>query len=222
MNSPKYASYHRWYSTLLSTLFLGIIVSIALYGERFRFWEFPYSGLGATKTVNGYANPKAMLVFATDMICIGIILLIISIVSGSDRALPYRRLRTIFAASGGFGAFVATFPHDIYPTQHILGSAFLVGSLWVLAVFLIIDISRSISSTIALRFHFLLHMTVVSYAIAYVANVLSKQIFQKIAVFGLSVVLLGTSRLLWKFADQSADTVGGELEAIDSIDSAPV
>ena len=220
MSGPRYLAYYRWYATLLSVLFIGFIIAILLYGEPFRFWEFHYSGLGATKTVNGHVNSAAMVVFITDMICIGIILTIIAAVSGSDRKLPHRGIRTIFAGTGAFGAFVATFPHDIYPTQHIFGSAFLVGSLWVLAVFLIVDISRSLSSNVALRFHLLLHITVVSYAVAYVANAVSKQFFQKFAVFGLSAVLLGASRMLWKSNGRAVPTP--EVESIDSIDSAPV
>ena len=205
MSVARYEAYFRLYAVLFFVLFLGFFIAMMVFGEAYRFWQYPYSDLGATETANGYPNRVSVIVFVTDMFCIGIILAVISVVSSRDRLLPHRGVRSVFAASGAFGAFVATFPHNLYPIQHTLGSAFLVGSLWVLSVFAIVDVGTLVSGIAARWLHAVLHITVISYAINYVLDTLIKQVFQKFAVFGLCAVLLSAFRMLARTARRDAE-----------------
>ena len=110
----------------------------------------------------------------------------------------------MFSWVAALGFFIATFPHDIFSAQHTIGSAFMVGSLWFLAVFFLDDIRLSEGSGVAFRYHAVLQLTVVSYAIGYCIDSPIKQILQKIAVFGLSYVLLASTNVLCR-CDKSAE-----------------
>ncbi len=217
MPEARYEIYLREYTWLFAVYIGGSLLAILLYGETFVFFEYPLSGLGATETVNGFPNRPAMLVFVADMIVVGILLVIISVTTARDRTLNNRGLRSVLAATGGFGAFIATFPHNVFPVQHTLGSAFLVGSLWLLAVFFIRDAGALVSTQKAVWLHLLLHVTVISYAIAYTYSAASKQVFQKLAIAGLCAALLASIRTLCKAArpaqvesDGSAEEYGAE------------
>ena len=195
-DTPRYERHHRLYTVLLVQILGGFHFATLFYGERFRFWHHPYSGLGATVTENELPNRSAAVVFDTVLVCIALILIVIAIAAARDRRLPHRGVRTVFSSAASFGALIATYPHNLYPVQHALGSAFLVGSLWMLSNFFIYDVAKRGSLGTARWLAVILHTTVVSYAIAYVINADSKQIFQKFAVFGLCGVLYGATRIL--------------------------
>ena len=50
----NYALHYRLYRLLFFLIIIGLHFIALFYGERFRFWHDPYSGLGATVTENGF------------------------------------------------------------------------------------------------------------------------------------------------------------------------
>ena len=177
------------FTLFFSVLVGGFALGMALYGEPFDLWEDPFSELGATLTPNGYENNAAMIVFVGDMIICGILLIIIAAAFGKDSRVPNRGVRVIFASAAAFGAFVATFPHNLFDLQHKLGSGFLVGSVWVLAIAFLVDASKRGSHKYVVFLHCILHGTVLAYAFAFFVDADSKQLFQKLAIAGLSLVI---------------------------------
>ena len=134
--------------------------------------------------------------FDTVLVGVACNLVAISVACMRDKALPIRGVRSVFASIGAVGALIAIYPHNIYEVQHSVGSGFFVGSLWFLSVFLIHDVAKRISQTASRWLHVLLHTTVISYAIAWVLDLESRQVFQKFAVIGLCVTLLLATRIL--------------------------
>ena len=92
-----YRKYRIWFTTFLVELLGGYCIAMGLYGEPFVFFEYPFSGLGATKTVNGFDNHAAMVVFVGTMIVTGILFVAISIVYIRDRRIPFRGLRIVIS-----------------------------------------------------------------------------------------------------------------------------
>ena len=184
-----YRKYRIWFTTFLVVLLGGFCVGMWLYGEPFVFFEYPFSGLGATKTVNGFENHASMVVFVGTMIATGIIFIAVSIVLVRDRAIPFRGLRIVISLTAAFGAFISTFPHDLFDLQHKLGAGFFVGSVWLTAVFFLVDAVNVISRRLIVALHLVLHVTVLAYAIAFMVDSPTKQFFQKFAVMGLGLAI---------------------------------
>ena len=185
-----YRRYRTRYGVFLLVLLGGYGVAILTYGEPFLLWQHPFSGLGASETPGGFLNYTSMVVFVTDMTLCGIILLNIMAVYIRDREITYRSFRIVFSAIGALGAFIATFPHNIFDVQHMVGSGFFVGSLWVIAVLFITDVRARVSINYSNMLHVILHTTVLSYAITYVFGADSKQVFQKFATVGLALGIM--------------------------------
>ena len=182
--------YKVWFSVFLGVLLGGYGIAILAYAEPFLFWQYPFSGLGASETPGGFRNNLSMVIFVTDMTVCGIILLCIMTAFIKDREMPFRSNRIAFAAIGALGAFIATFPHNLFDVQHKVGSGFFVGSLWVLAVLFITDVRILVFRAYSNVLHVILHTTVVAYAITFVIDANSKQVFQKFATVGLAAGIL--------------------------------
>lgn len=187
--STDYRKYRFWFSLFLTILLGGFAVGMLTYGDPFRFWLDPFSGLGATETPTGNDNHVSMVIFVGDMIITGILFVRITVLFARDRDVPFRGARIIFSICAAFGAFIATFPHNIFDIQHKLGSGFLVGGVWFLSIFFIIDAGAVASRKFQFALHALLHSTVLAYAISFFLNSDTKHTFQKFAIAGMAIAI---------------------------------
>ena len=206
-----YPRYRFGFTVLFAVLLFGLFWAALVFGEPFLFWVFPLSDLGATVTENGFENGRSVVIFASDMIACAVVMSVIGVFFLRDRGVRHRSLRVTFSFTCALGFLIAAFPHDIFSAQHTFGSAFMVGSLWFHSVLFLEDIRFYRGRAASLRHHFVLQSTVLSYAVAYVLDAPIKQVLQKFAVLGLSVVLLSSTNALSKLSE--------ELDALGDLDN---
>lgn len=178
---------------LVSLLILANAVLMAtaalVYPERFRFWEYPLSELGAYRTMNGTQNGPSQFFFIVDMVLSGLVMALIAHRFRHRRGCPNRLLRTVLASVGAFGFWIAVLPYDLYLVNHSLGSAFVFFSLWALSVSYLAEVRTRGETGVFLLGHGVLQTTVISYAVTFLVNVPAKQAAQKLAVFGLMLIV---------------------------------
>ncbi|MBT3272177.1 MAG: hypothetical protein HN368_03405 [Spirochaetales bacterium] len=185
-----YRKYRRWFTLFVFVLIGGYLIGMAAYGEPFFFWQYPYSGLGATETINGYSNRISMTVFIADMISVGIIYFCIGIIFIRDRQIPFRVYRILFSFTASFGAIVAALPHNLFDIQHKFGSGFLAGSVWILSILFITDAAAVSTRRRTVMLHAILHIPIFGYALGFAFGSDLAHLFQKFTVTGIAIVLL--------------------------------
>ena len=166
-----------------------IPAAILTYGEPFRFWQLPLSDLGVPWTRNGQPNFVSFTLFAVNMAIGAIVMASLAVTCIRSRTVAYRRVKSGLAILASAGFVVGTVPHDPFHYVHLAGCASMVGSLWFLGNLFSLELVTSGRRRAAAATQAVLHLTVLPYAAAYFAGSDSKQVLQKIAVFGLFATL---------------------------------
>ncbi len=179
---------NRLFKKLLWTDLTTLALCMFLYAGRFHFWEDPFSLLGASATPDGCPNTLSMLFFMAGLVMSCCFAWQMSAVFRMMPFVPNARLKSHLLRMTGIGFILMTVPCDRYNGIHSTGSALVFGTLWLFTVLLLQEAKKSLHNRYLL-FQFLLQGTILPYAITYIAGAASKQVFQKIAVAGLTVVL---------------------------------
>ncbi len=179
-----------YYSIQLTAALSGIILGMIFYGEKFLFWEYPVSSLGATVTVNGYDNSTSQCIFDSGMAISGIMLILLSKdIRYTHDIVTHSTQKELLCRIGGIGFFIMLYPHNINNFIHSIGSGFAVGSLWLSSMIYLHELQEAGYKKIAPPLQFLLQGTLLPYAMTFFFNVSIKQYNQKFAVFGVILVL---------------------------------
>jgi hypothetical protein len=182
-----YRKYRIGFSLFLTVLLSGFFIGILVYNGPFNILTDPFSWLGASETEDGYDNRASMVVFAVDMVISAIIFGALAVVFVRDKNVPLRGIRVLFSILAAFGACIATFPNNYFLVQHQVGAGFLVGSIWLHAIFFIVDASRVSSKGYSAFLHVLLQSTVLTYAFTFFVDAPNRDVFQKFAIAGLAL-----------------------------------
>ena len=196
---------HTLFKKLLWTDLTTLVLCMFLYAGRFNFWNDAFSSLGASATPDGRSNALSMLLFMAGLVMSSCFVWRIGVVFRTLRFVPNARLKSYLLRMTGMGFILMMFPCNIYNGIHSAGSALVFGMLWLLSVLLLQEEKKNLRNRYLL-FQFLLQGTILPYAITYVTGAASKQIFQKIAVAGLIIVLskaLRYYRMLFMPSDRS-------------------
>lgn len=174
-----------------------IFISLAIfsYGQPFLFWQYPLSHLGATLTENGFNNMRAAYLFISDMLVSSIIMLIITYFFWQNKNIRYYAFKFYLSLFSGIGFILAAFPCNLYDPIHIAGSAITITSFWLLIIIFLQEIKKYFYYAYILL-HLLLHSTLIAYALTFILNFPSKQLFQKLAVLGLFLALMISLRIM--------------------------
>ena len=172
----------------LSAVSIIIVASMALgiifYREPFRFFEYPLSDLGATRTEHDLSNIVSMFLFDGGMLSSAVIMFSISRLFGTAQ-VEHRRLKRGLTLLSAIGFIVITFPYNINDNIHMSGDAALVGGLWGLTVLSLLEMRESIGTRRFVLLQLLLQGTILPYAAMFAIGLPIKQAFQKPAVAGL-------------------------------------
>lgn len=170
---------------LLGALQLVLLpLAMLAYGERYSLLSNAISDLGTLRTPAGETNGLSVLLFATDLTATSVVLCSYAVHIRRKSGIGHPALKADFAWIGAAGALLALAPHDAHRLVHGIGAGMLVGSLWMLANLLALEL-RDQEPAAARRIELVLQATVLPYATAFFIDADAKQLLQKLAVLGL-------------------------------------
>jgi hypothetical protein len=188
-----------YFSIQLTAALIGLILGMIFYGEKFLFWEYPFSSLGATRTIHGFDNNVSRCIFDSSMALSGIMLLLISKnIRYSREKVVHSSQKEMLCLIGGIGFIIMLYPHNINNFIHSIGSGFAVGSLWLLSIIYLHELQETKLKSMAGPLRILLQGTLLPYALTFFLNMSIKQYCQKFAVFGVIFVLRAATQLCRK------------------------
>ncbi|MCD6202578.1 MAG: hypothetical protein J7K46_12295 [Bacteroidales bacterium] len=190
---------------LLWTDLTTLVLCMLLYAGQFHFWHDAFSFLGTSVTPDHRPNTLSMLLFMAGLVMSSGFVWQMSAVFRTLPCVPNARLKSRLLQMTGIGFILMMFPCNINNGIHSTGSALVFGTLWLMTVLMLQEMKKSLRNRYLL-FQFFLQGTVLPYAITYITGAASKQIFQKIAVAGLTMVMskaLRLSRMLFMPSDSA-------------------
>lgn len=179
---------------LLITITNIVLVSFAIYfyGDKFLFWQYPFSYAGGVMTFTKLPNSLSMYIYSLDMIISGMIILALSyeFYKKSKEHKSLFKTMLCFLAGGGF--LIAGFsPDDTRHNFHVLGSALFVATLWILTTNYLFEIKEDLTKFRYYTFQLVLQIPIFAYAGLYFFNIdPASEILQKFALLGLGYTLL--------------------------------
>ncbi|MGB2963378.1 MAG: hypothetical protein WBB69_05280 [Anaerolineales bacterium] len=188
----------------LAKLYRSIVLSIALtylsgaifYADPFNFWELALSELGTTTTLTGTPNLRAALFVSLGMLISGGFLFEAGRFTMSHPTFMHYKVKCWFLYAAGLGALIAIFPNNIVHTIHSLGSAMMIGSVFILEIITLWERKPIMDSLKFNAIIILLSVSVLSYAVAFFSNAYYKQVAQKFCIINLLLVLVEGSHYL--------------------------
>lgn len=167
-----------------------VVLAIHFYPGRLLL-DDPISYLGQVKSANGLSNTISSKLYGTDMAVSGCFMFILAVYY-SKKNNPKNIFRTFVSLLGGIGFLIASVsPNDSRHEFHVLGSSFIVASLWLLATGHVYNLRNKLDSSKYLVLQLILQLPVFTYAITYFLNIdFWPSILQKFAITGLIITLL--------------------------------
>jgi hypothetical membrane protein len=185
----------RIYRSVVFCIILMYFFGAIFYADPFHFWQHALSELGTTKTLLGTPNLTSALIITTGMFITGRLLL------EAARVYRYNDFYTAHIIKSGLlyisslGAFIAISPNDLMHTIHTIGSAFLVGGIFLVSMLMVWDSRAYYSKGVIYLIMILLGIAVLLYAVTYFSGSDVKQVTQKICLISLLIILFQRSRI---------------------------
>ncbi len=177
-----------------------IFAAVLLYPGKFPVLTYPISDLGATRALNGDANTPSMLILISGMVISSILMFKAAFRLEKERARGPGRAMFFLTMLCGFGYILLTAPDDIMDTVHRWGGALTVGSLWAITIIMLEMLRSSFGIRKFIIFHYVLHVTVIIYAICFFLDLYVRDMAQKAALLALGTIWIlcvnGLSRSL--------------------------
>jgi hypothetical protein len=179
---------HNHFLIISGTLVVTYALGILAYGEPFLFFQYAISDLGATVTKHGLPNTTSRIIMTIGMLICSCLMLRIGLYQG--RNLRHQRVKRWLAVlcAAGFLFFVC--PMDINYTIHSIGAGLMIGCLYLFDNCFLLEQRNFMPALIFWLSQGILQATVLTYAAAYFANALIKQISQKLCIAGLLTISL--------------------------------
>jgi len=162
-----------------------VLGAIAVYDEPFFIWRYALSDLGALKTKYGADNIYSRYIMLVGFLLAAYLMARMSYHFFHASYLTYRNWKAVLTGLISTGFFIFLYPHDVNKGVHSFGAGLMVGGCYFFAGLLFIEIRAQITSWRFILNQFVLHVTVLSYAVAYIANMPFKQIPQKFCFLGI-------------------------------------
>lgn len=183
----------NYFNILLYSNVATILLSILLFAEDFSFWKHAVSDLGTTVLEDGKTNYKSAFIFSVGMILCGIVCVQIykALYAFSIRQ---KKLKIVLLKFTSLGYFVIVTPYNISNIIHSLGASLVFGSLYLLAVVLLLEVKDQGKKAKFVFYQVLLQATVIPYAVLFFLYLPARQSAQKFAVAGLILSLYACTR----------------------------
>jgi len=183
--------------------FIGISLAVIFYNDKFLLLSYPFSYAGDAYTYQTLSiNTLSSYIYSIDMFLSGFLMLYFSY-----RRFQYKNDKNSFwfliPFLCGAGFLIAGLsPDDIRHTFHVIGSALLVATLWLMATSYLLSIRKFVSEQQYYFWQVVLQLPVFAYAITYFAGLdFISSVLQKIAIAGLFSSLLYATYSLRKLSD---------------------
>lgn len=185
MNNTQNPSLKRYAGMIIFGNIVFLSAALVFYNGHFNFWLDPFSNLG--DTVNNVISAR---IFTAEMVWNGLIFLMLAIKFFTEKQSVFDKIKYIVCLVGSVGFFVGGFsPDDTLHTNHVVGMALAMASLWLLLNFLLFERRKAIKHSIFLWLEAFLQVPILIYASAYFAQIdPASYAFQKISLFFLCVV----------------------------------
>jgi hypothetical membrane protein len=191
----KDKSPHEFFYIMLLLDIVLMFMAGLLYSGRFQFWNYPLSYLGAYYARNGAVNSRSFLLYDTSMIINGILMLLVSYCFYFNKYLKRRMFKAVISFICGLGFIIAISPDDLAHPYHVLGSSLAVAGLWILSMTLLSDIKSDLKKYEFYLLQAILQIPIFTYAATYFLNLSYSSFVQKIAVLGLVVTLIASTKV---------------------------
>jgi hypothetical protein len=184
----------KLYSALVICIIATYGVGALFYADPFNFWKHALSELGTTITLLGTPNHKAAILVSLGMFTTARKLLELGNIHRHTPNLHYHSHKSLllFIASGG--ALIGIFPNNLFHLMHSIGSAMLIGSIYILELILIEENDQHIGPINPVLLTSLISVLVVIYTAAFFFDTPAKQSSQKICLVSLLFVLYSCTR----------------------------
>lgn len=184
-------------------LFQYLVINIAgtyllgavFYADPFHFWDHAFSELGTTFTLLGTPNLTSSVIITLGMFITGRLLLEIARTFRQDPKHLHANYKSALMYLASLGSFISIFPNNLFHNIHSIGSALIIGSIFLFDLFLLTEGLVSPKPLLAYLLFGILSLSVLSYAITYFMDVPIKQATQKICVINLLLILFQGSCL---------------------------
>ncbi len=190
-NLFSFPNRHRiqfYFLSLVAINAIFIFLSIISYGEKFIFWEYAFSRLGATTTISGLSN-YSFYFYDLGAILNGLVLLFLAHEFKQIRNKKYRFYRLLVSISA-VGAFISITPHNLLDLIHMLGSGLMIGCLWLLITLFLFELKPRLKKY---RFYFyqaILQIPILIYTLTFFSALPIRDFYQKFAVIALFISLI--------------------------------
>ena len=179
---------------LILQMVLFWIFGMHAYSEKFRFWEYAVSYLGALRTVNGHANTPSLIWFVTSMLISAWFMHRMSVLN-KNRQIVNGSIYQVLYTMGWIGSLIICCPKDISRPVHAMGAGLLVFSHVMLSLVRILAQGRLMKTHSTVTRLLLLLVPVLLYAYCWAFWIESVvQVFQKLAFAALFYVEIITTR----------------------------
>ena len=183
---------YRWIVLDILTMYL---VGAFLYADPFHFWSHALSEIGTTKTLLGTPNMPSALIVMSGMFVAARMLLKAARIYLRNNIYPnqYRKAGLLYIAS--LGAFISISPNDLFHLIHTIGSALLIGSVFLITLLMVWECREIIDPRMAYSIMSSLGITILAYTVTYFSDLEIKQAPQKLCLANLLIVLYQRSRI---------------------------
>jgi len=185
----------RIYRKIIICIILMYFLAALYYADPFYFWQHALSELGTTRTLQGTPNLASALIVTTGMFITGRLLLEGARVYRYNASYTQRYLKSGLLYCASLGAFISISPTNLLYLVHTIGSALMIGGVFLLSILIIWDSRIYYSPTLVYMSMLILGGTVLAYAITYFSGFDIKQAVQKICLISLLFVLYQRSRI---------------------------
>ncbi len=193
----------RLYRYLVVNISLTYIMAAVFYAEQFHFWQHALSELGTTRTLLGTPNLTSATIVIIGMFINGRLLLELARTYYQHPGAINNRTKGILLYLSSLGAFVNIIPNNLFHTIHTIGSAFLIGGIFLLDIQILRERIASEKTLSPYLLAGTLTLSVGAYAVAYFTQMPIVQAIQKICVVDLLLVFYERSCSLLRLANPS-------------------
>lgn len=183
------------FEIFLTLLIINIILiglAIIFYGDKYLFWEYPFSYAGTAKTVLGANNIISSYFYSASMVLSGLIMFILSYRFYQNKGERKDFILAVVGFVCGGGFLIAGFnPDDTRHNFHVLGSALFVSSLWIFATNFTFEVRKRWGSFKHFLVQAVLQIPIFTYAGLFFADSEpAASITQKFALLGVIIAML--------------------------------
>lgn len=183
----KFSIFQVFLALIITNVIL-LSLGIFFYPEKFLFWQYPFSYIGALKSVNGLNNFLSSIIYSLNMIINAFLILFLSFIYRYQKIFLLSKIMLLSSAGFLISAFC---PDDTKHELHMIGSALAVASLWLMANYYFFINKDKLKSKGIYLLQGLFHFSFIIYALTVFLDLNPIDgLWQKISFFILGFVLL--------------------------------